>query len=170
MHAWSQSLLIGHSTKEVGEDRALFCAQRYQERLLMVARELADGLERFCSLACQVQGVASPVGGIRAAVDHPALLKLIEESHQPARQDAEMARQRLLADSSRAAYTPKNACVGRRKVERVQPFCEFRSGMRAKLCEKKCGRVSAPRRGRAMAGARCRTAHVDNIVTLDNDS
>ena len=167
MHARSQSLLIGHSTKERGQHISLVCRQRDQQRVLVIARQPANGLERFASFVGQMQGIASPIRWVSPSLHHAAFLELVNQDHQPARQDPQVARQSLLANPAGRTHKPQNGRVGRREVEGAQPLCEPRGGMRPELSQKECGRVSTARWRRFVRGARCGGAHVDKDNITD---
>jgi len=111
MDAWPQSLLIGHSTEKRRQLIAFLGAQRPQKSVLMFARKTADGLHRIAALVGQVQRIAPAIGGVGTTFEKATSLELVDEHDEPAWQDAQVRRERLLADSPGAVHEPEDAGV-----------------------------------------------------------
>ena len=92
MHARSQSLLVGHSTQEGAEHLSLVCRERDQQRVLVIARQPANGLERFASCVGQMQGVTSPIGWVGPSLQQAASLELVNQDDKTAWQDPKLTR------------------------------------------------------------------------------
>ena len=113
MYTWSQSLLIGDSKEERRKQISVLRAERSEKRVLVVARDTANGFHRVASFVREVQGIAASVGRIRAAFNHAALFELVEQHDEPAGQNAEVFRKRLLADPTGRVHHAQNAGVRR---------------------------------------------------------
>ena len=104
MHTWSQSLLIGHSKEERRQHIALVRAERRQHVILVVTRDTADAFHRVASLIGEMQGVAAPVGRISSPFNHSAFFEFVNQHDEATGQNAQMFRQRLLADAAGRVY------------------------------------------------------------------
>ena len=79
----------------------------------MIARDTANGLHRVASLVGEMQGIAPPIGGVIATLNHAALLELVDQGHESAWQDAQGSREGLLADPTGGAHEPQDPGVRR---------------------------------------------------------
>jgi hypothetical protein len=113
MYAWFQPLLIGDSTEERRQQISLLRAERHEERFLVVARDTANRFHGLASLVREVQGIATPVGRIGAPFNHAALFELVDQHDKSAGQDAEVFRERLLADPTGRVHHAQNAGMRR---------------------------------------------------------
>jgi hypothetical protein len=113
MYAWFQPLLIGDSTEERRQQISLLRAERHKERFLVVARDTANRFRGLASLVREVQGIATPVGRIGAPFNHAALFELVDQHDKSAGQDAEVFRERLLADPTGRVHHAQNAGMRR---------------------------------------------------------
>ena len=138
MHTWSQSLLIGHSKEERRQHIALVRAERRQKRLLVVTRDTADAFHRVASLIREMQGVAAPVGRISPPFNHSAFFELVNQHDEATGQNAQMFRQRLLADAAGRVHDAQDAGMRGRQIEDAQALGELRCGMGANLSEQEC--------------------------------
>jgi hypothetical protein len=138
MHTWSQSLLIGHSKEERRQHIALVRAERRQKRILVVTRDTADAFHRVASLIREMEGVAAPVGWISSPFNQSAFFELVDQHDEATRQNAQMFRQRLLADAAGRVYDAQDAGMRGRQIEDAQALGELRCGMGANLSEQEC--------------------------------
>jgi hypothetical protein len=138
MHTWSQSLLIGHSKEERRQHIALVRAERRQQRILVVTRETADAFHRGASLIRELQGVAAPVGWISSPFNHSAFFELVNQHDKATGQNAQMFRQRLLADAAGRVDDAQDAGMRGRQIEDAQALGELRCGLGANLSEQEC--------------------------------
>jgi hypothetical protein len=113
MYTWPQPLLIGDSKEQRRQQIALLRAERREERVLVIARDTANRFDRVASLVTEMQGIAASVGRIGAPFNHAALFELVDQDDESAGQDAEMFRERLLADPARRVHHAQNAGVRR---------------------------------------------------------
>ena len=113
MNTRAQSLLIGNANEEGRQQISLLCTERPEERVLVLAPDAADRFHRVASRVREVQCIAAPVGRIRAPLNHAALFELVDQHDEPAGQDAELFRERLLADPARRVHHAQNARVRR---------------------------------------------------------
>lgn len=88
----------------------------------MIARQAANGLERFASFVGQMQRIASPIRRVSPSLQQAAFLHLVNQDHQPARQNPQVARQGLLANPAGRAHKPQNTGVRRSDAEGAQPL------------------------------------------------
>jgi hypothetical protein len=170
MHAWSQPLLISHSTKKGRQPIALLCAQRGQERVLVITGHTPNRFHRLAPLVREMQRIAPPIGGVRPALNQAAFLELVDQHHEPAWQNTQIAREGLLADPTGHVHEPQDAGVGRGEIDGGQALCELRRRMRADLRQEERGRVSAARWRTVVGGSGFGLAHVDKIISLTNNS
>ena len=113
MYTWSQPLLIGDSKEERRQQISLLRAERREQRVLVVARDTANRFHRVASLVREVQSITAPVGGVSAAFNHVSLFKLVDQHDEAAGQNAEVFRERLLADPTGRLHHAQNAGVRR---------------------------------------------------------
>ena len=113
MYTWSQALLIGDSKEERRQQISFLRAERREERVLVIAPDTANRFHRVASLVSEMQGIAAPVARIRAPFNQAALFELVDQHDESAGQDAEVFRERLLADSARRVHHAQDAGVRR---------------------------------------------------------
>jgi hypothetical protein len=106
MYTWFQPLLICDSKEERCQQISFLRAERGEERVLVVARDTANRFHRVASLVREVQGVAAPV-------NHAAPFELVDQHDESAGQNAEVLRERLLADPAGRIHHTQNAGVRR---------------------------------------------------------
>lgn len=109
----SQPLLIGDSKEERRQQIPLPRAERREERVLVLAPDTANRSHRVAAPGREVQGVAAPVGRVRAPFNHAAFFELVDQHDQSAGQDAEVFGERLLADAAGGVHHAQNAGVRR---------------------------------------------------------
>ena len=79
----------------------------------MLPGYLADTLQGFATISCEMKRVQAPVAGIRLAFNELTLFKVVEDSDQPAGMDAERRRKLLLADSRSCAQQAQDTGIRR---------------------------------------------------------
>jgi hypothetical protein len=77
----------------------------------MLPRYLADSLQDFTAILCQVEGVEPPVLRVWLALDKFSLLEIVQDGHEPAGMDLQLRRKFLLADPRRHAQESQDSCV-----------------------------------------------------------
>ena len=113
MYTWSQPLLIGDSKEERRQQISLLRAERREQRVLVVARDTANRFHRVASLVREVQSITAPVGRVSAAFNQVSLFELVDQHDEAAGQNAEVFRERLLADPAGGVHHAQNAGVRR---------------------------------------------------------
>lgn len=136
MYTANQPVLVGESLQQAAQRMTLFRAERPQQRRLVLERYLADPLENFPTMLCQVQGIETPVIGIGPALHESPLLEVVEDRHQAAGVNAKPGGKLLLAEPRSHAEQAQNPRVRRRKPQNFQSFRELRSGIGSKLGQK----------------------------------
>jgi len=101
MDTRAKALLIGNAPQQLRQLRPLVVAQCRTQGGLMLARHASDGFERVPALGGQIQGVAPAIARVIATFDEPAMLELIDQHHESARQHAQFGAKRLLTQSLR---------------------------------------------------------------------
>lgn len=124
-----QSLLPHHPQEQRSQLIALHFAERGEQRVLMLARDVPDLIEHLPPLSGQVQSVRASVSRMVAPLDQAPVLELIEELDELARDDGESARERLLALSFGSRDRPQNAGMRRRQADWLQSFGKRRRGV-----------------------------------------
>ena len=138
MNAGRQSLLLGEARQKSAERRGLLCGQSYGHRPIVLQCDPADRLDRRAAGIRKMDRIAPPIIRYASALDKAALLELVEEDDEAARENRELGAELLLADPFLSREHPEYPRMRRRKLELLEPFGELCRSMRSYLCQKEC--------------------------------
>jgi hypothetical protein len=101
-----------------------------KQRVLVLPSHFPDPSENLFSALCQMKRIQAAVAGIRSPVQVASFFKVIQNRHQAARMDSQLACKLLLAESGGNTQQAQDAGVGRRQIKNPQSFSKLGSGMR----------------------------------------
>ena len=115
MDAWRKSLLFRNSGQQAGQRFLFFGVKRGAQRVLMFARDSANGFEPLFSPGGKVQGIGTPVAGAGFSFEQAGPFHFVEHQDQSAGKHAEKPCQCLLADSRPRIDGAQDSGVGGRE-------------------------------------------------------
>ena len=133
----------------------------------MLTRDPPDLSQRIAPLLGQVQRIRATVGRAIPSLDEPALLELVEQRHEAAREHAEFFAERLLAEAVSLSEDPQNAHVRRFQVQRGQTLREPHGGVGSYLRQKE-SQLTCRLQGR-VRGAQTGHSFLRKMVIDNND-
>jgi len=83
----------------------------------MLPRYLADSLQDFTAVLCQMEGVEPPVLRVWFPLDKFSLLEIVQNGYQPAGMDLQLRGKFLLADPRRNAQESQDSGVRWRELQ-----------------------------------------------------
>lgn len=129
MDAGGETLLLGNRREQLVQLRPLRIVEAAGERAFVLASESGQLLHEVLPVSGEVEGVLPAVIGIGAALDVPTVLEVVEEGDDAARQQFQLAAERLLAAAGSGGYRAKDACLRWGQVQGGDPFTESLGGV-----------------------------------------
>ena len=128
---------------------------------------LIDSHQGFPTRLRQIERMRASIGRAGPPLDEAEPAQVVNQAHEPTREDSQSLGQRLLAETVGLPDHPEDSHVRRLQAERREPLGEFRRRMRAHLRKEKSQVGGRVRR----AGSRARSGHClfSRIVIYDND-
>jgi hypothetical protein len=119
-----KGLFVRDAREEVHEVPALLMSERRAKRIIVRSSHPPDLRHRPLPLGRQVQRVDSPIFRVVATFDEPALLELVHQNDEPARKDAQHARESLLTEPGTGRDRAKDSRLGSSQLQLGEPLPE----------------------------------------------
>jgi hypothetical protein len=126
MNTGSQALVIRNTLQESGQLPLLLFGKSCQQRLLMLTRDAANGLQSRSPRFGQVQSIAATVGLMRPTFQQSSGFQFIYERNQTARKCSERGCKCLLGDGRPTGQNSKDASMSGDQLQLRQTLREFR--------------------------------------------
>lgn len=146
-----QPLVFGDGGEQSAKRRPFVGIEPSRDAPLVEPPEIRDLGDQPFTRCRQVKRMQAPVVGVAATLDEPAVLQLVDVGDDPARQQAQLRAERLLAATRLRRDRPQYPGVWRGQIDVVHQLREHRGGVMADLGEQECRAVAGivgVRRGR----------------------
>lgn len=135
VNPWRQALVVRDPSKQRSELLALPRVEGRADRIVVGLRDAANVGKYARPHVCHMQRVKAPVFRVVAALEHPAILELVNEGDESARKHPQHGRQFLLADARASCNSTQDPRLRRNQANFGESLREARGSVGPNLRE-----------------------------------